>query len=343
MNQLFKKAVVFTDIHFGKKNNSIEHNMNNEQFILWMIEQGKIHNAETAIFMGDWHDSRRSINVSTLNMSLNCMELINNSFEKFYFIVGNHDLFYKEKRDLNSIEFARNLKNVVIVNEPIFEKNVGLIPWVLESERETIAKTKCKYMFGHFEISSFMMNSNSFMPESGIHPDLFKGQEYIFSGHFHKRQIKKNKNNVNIIYIGNCFPHDYNDVLDNDRGIMILEWGKEPEFFNWPNQPEYKYLSLSEILNDINLINDKTFTQVTNDLDITYEESQFIREVLMANYKPKELIILPNFNNDDEYQFDSENKIQTVDEIVIEGISNITNTNIDASKLIDLYNSLDIE
>ena len=36
---------------------------------------------------------------------------------KVYVILGNHDLYYREKRDLNSIEFARDLPNIVMIDE----------------------------------------------------------------------------------------------------------------------------------------------------------------------------------------------------------------------------------
>ena len=64
------------------------------------------------------------------------------------------------------------------------------------------------------------------MPNHGeLKSEHFVNQEYVFSGHFHKRQIK-NK----IHYIGNAFPHNYADAGDDERGMMILEFGKEPEY-----------------------------------------------------------------------------------------------------------------
>lgn len=35
----FDKAVIFTDIHFGMKNNSRYHNQDCEDFITWMIDE----------------------------------------------------------------------------------------------------------------------------------------------------------------------------------------------------------------------------------------------------------------------------------------------------------------
>ena len=38
MQNLFKKAAVFTDIHFGLKNNSSIHNQDCEDYIDWFID-----------------------------------------------------------------------------------------------------------------------------------------------------------------------------------------------------------------------------------------------------------------------------------------------------------------
>ena len=37
----FDKAMIFTDIHFGMKNNSRHHNQDCEDFIVWMIDEAK--------------------------------------------------------------------------------------------------------------------------------------------------------------------------------------------------------------------------------------------------------------------------------------------------------------
>ena len=76
---MFKKAAVFTDIHFGLKNNSKTHNTDCENFIDWYINQAKEHNCDVGIFCGDWHHSRNSINVSTLDTTVRCLEKLGNA------------------------------------------------------------------------------------------------------------------------------------------------------------------------------------------------------------------------------------------------------------------------
>ena len=62
---MFKKAAVFTDIHFGLKGNSKVHNDDCEDFIDWYIQTAKENGCETGIFCGDWHHNRNSLNLTT--------------------------------------------------------------------------------------------------------------------------------------------------------------------------------------------------------------------------------------------------------------------------------------
>ena len=41
MTNLFKKAAVFTDIHFGLKSNSLQHNQDCSDFVDWFISKAK--------------------------------------------------------------------------------------------------------------------------------------------------------------------------------------------------------------------------------------------------------------------------------------------------------------
>ena len=229
----FKKVACFTDIHFGLKGNSRIHNDDCEEFVKWFVEQAKAEGCETCIFLGDWHHHRSATNVSTMNYTVSNMERLGAAFEKVYVIMGNHDLYYRDKREINSMEYIRNIPNIHIVNEWLVEDDVAIIPWVVGDEWKKIEKMKQKYVFGHFELPYFKMNAMVEMPDvGGIQTDHFAGCEKVFSGHFHKRQIMKN-----VTYMGNAFPHNYADAWDDDRGMMIIEYGQEPKYINWPEMP----------------------------------------------------------------------------------------------------------
>ncbi len=82
------------------------------------------------------------------------------------------------------------------------------------------------------------------MPDHGeANTDHLGHFDKVFTGHFHKRQARKN-----VWYMGNAFPHNYADAGDDARGMMVLEWDEEPVFHSWPDQPVYRVYKLSEVL-----------------------------------------------------------------------------------------------
>lgn len=339
MTNLFKKAAVFGDIHFGHKNNNRQFNVDCEQYIDWFITEAKKEQVDAVIFLGDWHHQRRTINVSTLNYSLSNLEKLNANFENIYFIIGNHDLYFREKRELNSIEFIRNMENITLINDITTVGNCTFIPWLVEEEWKTLNNITSKYVFGHLELPKFKMNAMVEMPDKGeLRIDSFKDATLVFSGHFHKRQNKSN-----IWYIGNAFPHDFSDAWDDDRGFMILEWGKEPEFRTWPGQPRYRTINLSLLVEEPEkYMNDKTYIRVTTDVDLTYEEVNFLKETFTSQFCCREFQFTSKHKYNDEMEFDSDTEFQSIDQIVIEGLNSISEaSSVKSEKLIEIYNLLD--
>ena len=112
MSNLFKKAALFTDIHFGLKSNSTLHNEDCLAFVKWATAKAKAEGCDTCLFLGDWHNNRSSLNIVTLSYSLRALEHMNDNFDRVFFIPGNHDLYYRDKRDIQSVEWAKHLPNI---------------------------------------------------------------------------------------------------------------------------------------------------------------------------------------------------------------------------------------
>ena len=334
---LFKKAACFTDIHFGLKSGSRLHNQDCEDFVSWFCDTAKEEGAETCIFLGDWHHNRSTTDVSTMNYTVSNLERLNNSFEKVFLIMGNHDEFYKDKREIHSLEFARLFPNITVVNQSITEGNVTIMPWLVGDEWTKVPKIKSKYIFGHLELPHFYMNAMVQMPDHGqLQATHFVNQDYVFSGHFHKRQM-----NGKIGYIGNAFPHNYADAGDDERGMMLLEWDKEPEFRTWPKQPVYRLYKLSQIVNDPDkLLREKMHCRVTIDLPITFEEANFIRETFIPQYNLRELMLIPEKVEVESSSVPVDLEFESVDTIVMNQINAIESDSFDKSLLLDIYKDL---
>ena len=338
MTNLFKKAAVMTDIHFGLKSNSLVHNTDCEDFVDWFIDKAKAEGCETGMFLGDWHHSRASINMQTLHFSLRCLEKLSKAFDTFYLIPGNHDQYYRDNRDIHGVAWAQHLPNIVIVNDWFKKDDVIIAPWLVGEEHKKLHKMSCKYMFGHFELPHFLMNARVAMPDHGeVQVSNFQGIESVFSGHFHLRQTKDNIN-----YIGNCFPHNFADAGDADRGMMVLEWGKPQQYHAWPGQPLYRVMKLSEAIDlKDKILKPNMHVRVQLDIDISYEEANYIKETFVNEYNLREMALIPVKNTTVDLDLaPGDVHFESVDQIVTDQITNINSEFYDPKLLLKIYQSL---
>jgi hypothetical protein len=260
------------------------------------------------------------------------------AFDRVFFIPGNHDLYYRDKRDIQSAEWARHIPNIEIINDFYKEGDVSIVPWLVGDDHKKLGKIEAKYMFGHLELPHFYMNAMVAMPDTGeIKEGAFNGVEKVFTGHFHKRQTRGN-----ITYMGNCFPHNYADAGDDARGMMILEWGQEPVFHSWPGQPMYRVYNLSDVLRTPeNLLLPNMHCRVNLDIDISYEEATFIKETFVDTYNLRELTLLPVKNADIGTDIMLGNiKFESIDSIVTSQLTNIASEHYDPNLLLDIYRHL---
>jgi len=220
-----------------------------------------------------------------------------------------------------------------------FERDdVVIAPWLVGDDHKRIPKLKGRYMFGHFELPGYLMNAMVAMPDHGsVQREHFGNFEHVFTGHFHKRQTQKN-----ITYIGNCFPHNYADAGDDDRGVMILEWGQAPQFHAWPDQPRYRVLGLANLIDRApELLAANMHVRVQLDIEISYEEANFIRETYVRDYGLREMSLIPNKNSSvDTDMAPGEIKFESVDQIVTDQLTNIESEFYDNRLLLQIYQTL---
>jgi hypothetical protein len=194
-------------------------------------------------------------------------------------------------------------------------------------------------MFGHFELPHFYMNAMVQMPDHGdVKREDFHGIGHVFSGHFHKRQHHKN-----ITYIGNCFPHNYADNHDDERGMMVLEWGADPVYHAWPDQPRYRVYQLSDVLQNTDaLLNPGMHVRVNLDVDISYEEATFIKETFVNTYNLREITLIPQKAVSEDINYDITGNImfESVDTIVTNQLTNIQSEQYNKNLLLDIYRNL---
>ncbi len=344
------KAILFTDIHHGRKGNSDIHNTDTSDFIDWMITKIKSDTSiSTIIFLGDWFETRSAINISTLDFSHSNLEKLNDVGLPIYFCVGNHDLYRRHNRDVFSVKIFNTFKNIHIISEittlNICGASVLLSPYLFKHEYEILKERQkdVDYMFGHFEFKDFILTGGSYKLEHGPDGNEFSHPKRIFSGHFHKRQSQKN-----IHFIGNTFPMDMGDCGDTLRGCATIDLvTNQLEFFDWKEAPKYYKYKLSDLLSsDILSTTDfsKSYVEIHVDIELAYSDSIDIKNVILASgARSVQLRNTFTLETTDEENILEESVVntETTSDTIIKFLASIKDLkNIKTTKLIDLYKTL---
>jgi len=342
------KAACFTDIHWGRKNNSELHNQDCLRFVEWFCgEVKKDTDIDHIVFMGDWFEHRSAINGLTLDYAYKGAKKIKELGLPVYFIVGNHDLYYRTTRDVYSTNFFDSL-GFNLINEPTVAEELGpkgalLCPFLFEEEYASLAKYfKIPVWFGHFEFKGFVITGDTKKMEHGPDPKDFDKPKRIFSGHFHKRQTEKN-----ITYIGNAFPADFSDANDFNRGMMKYDYESDNvEFIDWDECPSYIKTKLTDLAsNPKSILRKDARVNCIVDKDITYEKSLKIKETLTEKFglreinlqeNPEKMAALEGTELDDE-ELD---ELDTTEALVKRMLEKVEAESIDTKKLIKIYEEL---
>ena len=133
------------------------------------------------------------------------------------------------------------------------------------------------------------------------------------------------------------------DAGDDDRGLTILEWGQDPVHHAWPDQPRYRVMGLSSVIdNAATLLAKDMHVRVQLDIEISYEEANFIKETFMAQFEPRELSLMPTKKDElsiDPAQ-DGEFVVESVDQIVYNQLGAVDSDVISSDLLIQIYKDL---
>lgn len=338
-----KKSGLWTDIHYGKKNNSETHNQDCLRFTEFFCNKIKEDKEiDHLIFLGDWYDHRNAINIATYNYSYDSMKMVEDLGLPVFWVVGNHDLYTKNNREIHSLPHIGQFKQFYLIEEPTrINKDILCLPYIFEEEYKTYLKeiNESKVIYGHLELKGFVLTGTSVVMEHGPDHTLFFGPKRIFTGHFHKRQTKDN-----VTYIGNTFPFDFSDANDTDRGFATYEYKTDKlTFTNWTEAPSYIRCNLSKLLKNHKTILKKDATvRALIDVELDVEQASDLRIMLVDKYKLRELSFEEEVDSIDMGEdIDLEGlELETTNAIIRELLNRVDSKKLSKEKLIKIYEGL---
>lgn len=248
VKRMMGKIAIFSDLHLGvHQNNDFWLGISNK-WADWYISKLKENNINEIIFCGDFFHYRDEISVKTLNFAKDLLDKFDDF--KITMITGNHDAWYKDTSEINSLSIFKGYKNIKIYDKlksvDIGSKLVTFCPWGTKIDEIP----ESDILFGHFELENFKMNAYKICDHGDDPEKLIQKAPLIFSGHFHREAVKtfgaeKNK----IIYVGNPFEMDFGDI-DSKKGFYILDVDNlETEWIDNNITPKHHKIMLSKLVN----------------------------------------------------------------------------------------------
>lgn len=251
------KIALISDVHFGCRNNSeIYLEIIKKLFTQTLANILDTNNITDVRILGDLFDCRNNINVRTLNVAMDVFRWykINKPNIKFKILLGNHDIYYKNRIDVNSIEFLRNLGNIEVIDavttETLCGKSIISYPWLVPGSNEhshflSIANGTKKYdlCLGHFEVRGFEISKGVYDTEN-LEVSLFKNFGKVYTGHYHLRNTIEN-----VSYLGCPFQQTWGDYGD-EKGITILNVeDNTSQFIRNESSPEFLKIFVDDLQN----------------------------------------------------------------------------------------------
>jgi DNA repair exonuclease SbcCD nuclease subunit len=290
------KVACISDIHLGVHQDSQTWHDIAINFAYWLNGVLKEKNIKDIIIAGDIFHNRHEIGVNTIHTAHKFFDIL-----KEYNIVaitGNHDCYYKDKSDVNSISILNN-KNITIFQElrtyTLNNKSFTFCPWGVPVEHIP----KSDIIIGHFEITNFKMNQHKICDHGVATESLLDKGKIIISGHFHYRDHRKYSNGRSILYLGSPYELDFGD-RDQVKGVTILDTETlEVELIENNITPKHKKIKISDLTDGTIKLEDISSTVSNNFIDLCIDKSlnpQALDLILTKFNQYKPLHIRTDFN-----------------------------------------------
>ena len=319
------KIALLGDTHIGARNDSPAFHkffakFYNDVFFPYLEKENIFH----VIQLGDVFDRRKYINFNSLKQARGYLfDRLNNEYTT-WMLVGNHDTYFKNTNEVNSLELLLNgYHNIIAVNSPTdiqCDDDISflLMPWISpENENQCISalgETRANVVVGHFEIDGFEMYKGA-IHEGGMTYKTFADLELVLSGHFHHKS-----HSHNIHYLGTPYEMTWSDYGDQ-KGFHVYDTeDRSLTFIPNPNVMFHKLhyddmdKQISEVVNIDFSVYSETFVKlIVRNKTNPYCFDMFVDKLEKAGVYSVQVV-------DDHFHMD----IETDDEIISEAEDTMT-------------------
>jgi DNA repair exonuclease SbcCD nuclease subunit len=350
------KVALITDTHFGARNDSVNfldfyEKFYTETFFPKLKEEG----IKVVLMLGDTFDRRKYVNFYSLERTKKMyFDKLQSEGYQVYIIAGNHDTYFKNTNEVNSIRLLlAEYTNITVIDSPqsitipSSEHTVAMVPWICaDNYNESIEFLKTcndSICMGHFEIAGFAMHRG--MPsQEGLSRDIFRKFDFTFSGHYHHKSSSDD-----IHYLGNPYELTWQDY-DDARGFHLFDFDtRELSFIQNTNRMFHRiaYDDKSESITELNGRDLSSYTDTYVKVVVVNKTNPYLFDKFMSNLyavNPIDITIAEDFTDltegAEDDMIDQAEDTLTIIKKYINGISEET---LDSVKLGSIITELYVE
>ena len=270
--------VIFTDTHFGWKNNSMTWLNSQMDFIYkqFIPEIKRLSKNESVrvIHCGDVFDSRSTISTYVATKVVQAFKDIRSVCEEFIIVCGNHDFYSPNSDTVNTVRLFMSNMDIKIVDTKLYEtRGYAFVPWYVWNEGNF--ETDANYVFTHTDLMHDEI------------PDSCR-DKMIMAGHIHTPRYDERRGRHNL---GSCYSLNFADA-NQKRGYYILKQGQLSFEPNKISINFYRFYNEDILKTDISKLNCNDYIELyVSETDMVKES--YIEAIKQFTEKFSHIWIIP--------------------------------------------------
>lgn len=276
------KALIFSDLHIHAHKDRVDRLQDCIDVLNWIFEEAKKNDCKYIFFLGDLFHERARIDVKNYIKTFETFmtHMLHDAADReMYLLVGNHDMYHKERWDINSIKPLTAIPKVHIIDRPqrtiIDGKSIDWMPHTENPVKElkdlkSHNPDKGDILFGHLSVNGALLNlcfgtkadvvvehDNEMIP---VDVTVFDDWKHTFLGHYHGAQ----KLNEKVEYVGSPLQLTFGEAFQEKHIIILDLQTLEKKYIKNDFSPKHLIVSPKDIA-DENYSLDGNFVRISVD------------------------------------------------------------------------------
>lgn len=317
------KALIFSDLHLHNHKDRVDRLHNCIDVLNWVFDEAAKNSCEYIFFLGDLFHERAKIDVrnylKTFEVFMNHM--IRDAADRdMYLLVGNHDMYHKERWDVNSVKPLSAIPRVHIVETPqqmvLGGRKIDWMPHTDNPVKELAALKKANggagdLLLGHMAVHGALLNihfgtksdhiveyDNDMIP---VDAAVFDDWQMTLLGHYHGAQMVSDK----VEYVGSPLELTFGEAFQ-DKHLLVLDLDTlEKEYICNDFSPRHLIITPKDIEHE-NYNLDGNFVRITVDA-MSHKDLIDLKRDISLNHKVLSLDTKQNERKANEDQIVMEN------------------------------------